>query len=223
MSSEVNKSEKRGQHLLDGLELLPMRAEHASDVARLHFKELSWSFNGQLGPDHIRGLYEALVCSKFFFGYVIYRKSQLLGFVTATTDSGEIRSSIRHAYRGKFLRVAGLMLRHPSFMLGVLESLFVVPIAFKRYGTKAEWLTFVTNTEVSYLTPLVAIKLIDAVRDRFHACGISIYLAQGVKQNPKAMRLYEKLGWEVAARLLIHNIYIYRSNARGAAMVLDKR
>jgi len=216
-------SEKRGQHLLDGLELLPMRAEHASDVARLHHKELFWSFNGQLGPDHVRELYEALVSSKFFFGYVIYRKAQLLGFVTATTDSGQIRSSIRQAYRHKLLRVAGLMSRHPSFLLGILESLFVVPIAFKRHGTKAEWLTFVTNTEVSYLTPLVAIKLIDAVRDHFHACGIQIYLAQGVKQNPKAMRLYEKLGWEVAARLVIHNIYIYRSNARGAAIVLNKK
>jgi UPF0716 family protein affecting phage T7 exclusion len=216
-------SERRGRHLLDGLELLPMRSEHASDVARLHYKELSWSFNGQLGPEHVRELYEALVCSKFFFGYVIYRNGELLGFVTATTDSGQMRSSIRRAYRGKLLRVAALMLRHPSFLMGVLESLFVVPIAFKRYATKAEWLTFVTNTEVSYLTPLVAIKLIDAVRDHFHACGISIYLAQGVKQNPKAMRLYEKLGWDVAARLVIHNIYVYRSSAHDAAMVLDKR
>jgi hypothetical protein len=216
-------SERRGRHLLEGLELLPMRGEHTSDVARLHYNELSWSFNGQLGPEHVRELYEALVRSQFFFGYVIYRNGQLLGFVTATTDSDQMRSSIRRVYRGKLLQVAALMARHPSFLMGVLESLFVVPIVFKRYATKAEWLTFVTNTEVSYLTPLVAIKLIDAVRDHFHACGISTYVAQGVKQNPKAMRLYEKLGWEVAAKLLIHNIYVYRSNARDAATVLDKR
>jgi hypothetical protein len=168
-------------------------------------------------------LYQALVCSKSFFGYVIYRKDQLLGFVTAATDSDEIRSGIRRVYRGKLLRVASLLLRHPTFLLGVLESLFVVPITFRRYGSKAEWLTFATNTEVSYLTPLVAIKLIDAVRDHYHSCGISIYLAQGIRQNRRAMRLYEKLGWEVVAKLAIHNIYIYRSNADRAAMVLNKR
>ena len=216
-------SESRGRHLLDELELLAMGREHASDVARLHYKELSWSFNGHLGPEHMRELYEALVCSEAFFGYVIYRKGLLLGFVTATTDSGQMRSSIRRVYRGKLFSVMALLVRYPSFLIGVLESLFIVPVSFRRYATKAEWLTFVTNTEVGYLTPLVAIKLIDAVRDHFHACGVSTYLAQGVKQNPKAIRLYEKLGWEIAAKLMIHNIYVYRSNAHDAAMVLDKR
>lgn len=212
----------RSQHLLDALDMRTMTAEHVAEVAQLHHKELFWSFNGQLGPEHIRELYEELVRNPHFFGYVIVHNDQLLGFVTATSNSSEMRKSIRQVYARKRLRVASLLLRRPNFLLGVLESLLIVPLAFKRHNTKAEWLTFVANTEVSYLTPLVAIKLIDAVRNHFHASGTCIYLAQGVKQNPKAMRLYDKLGWEIASRLFVHNIYVYRSMAPDAITVLKE-
>jgi hypothetical protein len=210
----------RSQHLLDALDLREMTAEHLAAVSQLHHKELFWSFNGQLGSSHIHELYEELGRNPYFFGYVIVRRGQLLGFVTGTSDSGEMRSSIRKVYERKFARVAALLLRRPGFLLGVLESLFIVPRAFKRHNTKAEWLTFVTDTEAGYLTPLVAIKLIDAVRNHFRELGTHSYLAQGVKQNPKAMRLYEKLGWEVTNRLFVHNIYLYRSTAPDAATIL---
>lgn len=210
----------RCQHFLDALDLRKLTAEHLTEVSRLHHKELFWSFNGQLGSAHIRELYEELVRNPHFFGYVIVHKGQLLGFVTGTSNSREMRKSIRKVYERKLTRVAALLLRRPSFLLGVLESLFLVPIEFKRHNTNAEWLTFVTNTEATYLTPLVAIKLIDAVRNHFRECGMHTYLAQGVKQNPKAMRLYDKLGWEVTNRLFVHNIYLYRSTAPDAAMVL---
>ncbi len=213
----------RGRDFLDQLDLREMTIEHLDDISRLHHKELSWSFNGQLGPVHIQKLYKALLSDPHFFGYVVVRNNRLLGFVTATTNSGEMRKKIRGVYERKIVQVALLLLRHPTFLLGVLESLFVVPVAFKRHDTKAEWLTFVTDTEGGYLTPLVAMKLIDAIRDHFRDRGTHTYLAQGVKQNPKAMRLYSKLGWEVTNRLFVHNIYLYRSTAPDAATVLKRK
>jgi RimJ/RimL family protein N-acetyltransferase len=52
-------------------------------------------------------------------------------------------------------------------------------------------------------------RLIDAVRERFFSTGVRCYMAQGFKDNPPAMRMYEKLGWRVVATLPMHNIYYY--------------
>ena len=69
----------------------PLRHEHLADIADLHYRQLSWSFNGQFGPAHILELYEALYQSKHFFGYVYYNGGQLLGFVTATNEYADTR------------------------------------------------------------------------------------------------------------------------------------
>lgn len=211
----------RSRQMLAALTLQKIEARHIQSIADVHYKELSWSFNGQLGIEHIRELYGELAKDPHFFGYAICHQEKVLGFVTATTDSAAIRTRIQAVYLRKMHRVMGLMLRHPSFLVGALESRFFVPRAFEKQGSKAEWLTFVTNTDSGYLSPFVALRLIDAVRDHFRDSGIDLYLAQGVKQNPKAMRFYDKLGWNVVARLYVHNIYAYRSDAPDASRVLE--
>ena len=223
MTVQSNNQDRlqRSKQMLAALKLQKIEAHHVPDIADIHYKELSWSFNGRLGAEHVRELYAELVKDPHFFGYAICHQGKVLGFVTATTDSAAIRARIQNVYLRKILRVAGLMLRHPSFLVGALESRFWVPRAFEKLGSKAEWLTFVTNTDSGYLSPFVAIRLIDAVRDHFREVGTDVYLAQGVKQNPKAMRFYDKLGWNVVTRLYIHNIYAYRSDARDASSVLE--
>lgn len=211
----------RSQQMLAALKLDKIEAHDVPDIAEVHYKELSWSFNGQLGAEHMRELYDELAKDPHFFGYAIRHQSKVLGFVTATTDSAAIRTRIQSVYFRKMHRVMGLMLRRPSFLVGALESRFLVPRAFDRLGSKAEWLTFVTNSDSGYLSPFVAIRLIDAVRDHFRELGTEVYLAQGVKQNPKAMRFYDKLGWNIAERLYVHNIYVYRSDAPDASSVLE--
>lgn len=216
-------NDRTWQRLFHDIELVRFGPEHVADVARLHYEELSWSFNGHLGPEHVRSMYASIVGNPRFFGYVIYHDGKLLGFVTATTNSAASRRSILVAYSGKLLRVLLIFARNPLFLVGALESLLVVPYFFRKFQTSAEWLTFVTNTRVPYLTPVVAIKLVDAVRDHFRAAGVGVYLAQGVKKNPKAMSFYEKLGWNVVARLPIHNIYVYRTDAPDASAVLMRK
>lgn len=187
----------------------PITTAHLRDVAELHFKQLSWSFSGQFGEKHILELYEALSRSKHFFGYVYYNKGELLGFVTATTDYADTRRFVIDVFRKKILQTVGVFLKHPRFFLTALESRFIVPLVFGSFGTRAEWLTFVTDTAKAFLSPFVALKLIDALNEHFKMAGILLYMAQGFKNNPKAIRYYEKLKWRVAQPLLMHNVYYY--------------
>jgi hypothetical protein len=207
--SSDSQESMRAPRLYDSIEPIPMQKNHVEDVARLHFRELSWSMNGHFGPGHILELYEALADSPHFFGYVYYAKGALIGFATGTTDFQETRLRIMQVYRRKMPTVLRILIRNPKFLLAALESKYLVPPLFRRLGTSAEWLTFVTDTRSSYLAPFVSMKLIDSIKKHFQKAGVSRYVAQGYKFNPKAMRLYEKLKWQVANVLIVHVIYQY--------------
>jgi len=187
----------------------PLTVAHIRDVAELHFKQLPWSFNGQFGKEHILELYTALAASPHFFGYVFYVEGRLLGFVTATTDYADSRRLLSKVFNRKIWALLKVFARHPRFLLTALESKFLVPLVFRWHGARAEWLTFVTDTSQAYLGPFVALRLIEALNEHMSMAGIRVYMAQGYKNNPKAMRYYEKLRWRVAASLLMHNVYCW--------------
>lgn len=206
---------QRLTNILAQIQPEPITTAHLRDVAELHFRQLSWSFNGQFGESHILELYEALSRSKHFFGYVYYNKGELFGFVTATTDYADTRRFVIDVFRKKILQTVGVFLKHPRFFLTALESRFIVPLVFRWFSTRTEWLTFVTDTSKAYLSPFVALKLIDALNEHFKKAGIPLYMAQGFKNNPKAIRYYEKLKWRVALPLLMHNVYYYVTTKPG--------
>ncbi|MGH8670866.1 MAG: hypothetical protein ACREUA_02360, partial [Burkholderiales bacterium] len=124
-------------------------------------------------------------------------------------DYADTRRLIMGVFKRKIMKVLQVFVRHPRFFLTALESKFIVPLVFRWFGARAEWLTFVTDTTKGYISPFVALKLIEVLNNHFRNAGVRVYMAQGFKNNPKAMRYYEKLKWRVAAPLLMHNIYYY--------------
>ena len=209
MGGNWSKHSERIEQLLADIKVEPLSSVHLKDMAILHYRLLPWSFNGQFGEAHIIDLYAALWQSPHFFGYVYYVNGRLLGFVSATTDFRDTRNSLLGVYRKKLVKMLWIFLRHPTYLWSALESRFLVPRIFRRYGTRAEWLTFVTDTTIGSLGPLVAVRLIDAVREHFFSTKIDCYMAQGFKDNPPAMKMYQKLGWRIVATLPMHNIYYY--------------
>ena len=194
--------------LLAQIRTEPLALVHLNDIADLHFKELSWSFNGQFGPEHILELYKTLFQSKHFFGYACYDGGRLLGCITGTTDYFDIRNLLVNVYRKKKLAMMKIFLRHPWFFLAALESKLVVPLVFKWLRAKGEVLTLLTDTTRGYIGPLVALKLVGVINEHFSSAGMEIYVGQGFRDNPKAIRYYKKLMWRVVVRLLVHNIYV---------------
>lgn len=201
----------RQQAFLAKIQITAVTSDHVLDLADLHFEELHWSLNGHLGKEHIRDLYRAIALSPGFFGYACYNGNELLGFVTATTDIADTRARVFSVYRPKLFAVLGILMRRPRFLIAALESKFAAPWVFRAMGARGEWLTLVTQTKKAYIAPFVALRLIDAVRTRFLAEGIDFYVAQGYKINPKAMKMYAELKWEVAAQLFMHKIYRFPS------------
>ncbi len=200
---------ERVNQLLKEIKLEPLSSHHLPDIAKLHFKLLPWSFNGKFGLEHILSLYTALKQSPHFFGYVYYSGGQMVGFVTATTNFEETRSRLTAVYRKRLFKVLSLFLSHPTFFWAAFESKFLVPRLFRRHATNGEWLTFLADTTTGTVGPLVAMRLIDEVKAHFSASGHKGYMAQGVKHNPPAMKMYEKLGWRIVSKLPLHNIYYY--------------
>jgi hypothetical protein len=223
MTGNSFKHSERIERLLGDIPLEPLSSKHLDDIAKLHYRLLPWSFNGQFGEAHIIDLYKALGQSPNFFGYVYYRNGQLLGFVTATTDYRNTRKHLLGVYRKKVLKMLSIFLRHPTYFLAALESRFLVPRIFYRYKTRAEWLTFVTDTRTGTLGPLVAMRLIAAVRQHFFSAGVGCYMAQGFKDNPPAMRMYEKLGWRIVATLPMHNIYHYPTGVDSVDIHMEQK
>ncbi len=208
----------RIKRLMDEIKPEPLEARHLNDLAELHYRQLPWSLNGQFGREHINDLYRALFSCPYFFGYVYYSNGRLVAFVTATTDYRETRKRIMTAYRGKVLQMLHVILRHPRFFWALVESKFIVPFIFRQYNARAEWLTFITADGTHFLSPFVSLKLMEHLRLHYQRAGIPFYMAQGFKDNPKAMRMYEKLDWRIVSRLLMHNIYHYSSQDDAAAV-----
>jgi len=207
----------RAQQLIESIELNPIDATHIEDIAKLHFSILPWSFNGQFGQAHIIDLYQALYKSPHFFGYVYYSENELLGFVTATANFEDTRNRVLSVFKSKAWKTLKIFMRQPRFFLTALESKFLVPMIFRRFACKAEWLTFVTATNKNYLTPLIAMRMIEQVHLHFRELGVDAYMAQGFKDNPRAIKLYEKLKWRIVARLPMHNIYYYPTGRAASA------
>ncbi len=189
-----------------------MTSSHLEDLADLHYRMLSWSFNGRLGKQHIRDLYTALLESKSLFGYVVYHEKRLMGFVTATTDLRETRSCVVKAYHGKMGRLLLLLLKSPKTALTIAESWFLVPRIFRAYGCRAEWLTMLTDTAHFFLTPYISLRLMECLDEHYRRSGVRVYMAQGVKNNPKAMRFYEKLKWKIVRSLFVHHVYYFETS-----------
>lgn len=208
----------RIQRLMDEIIPEPLEWRHLEDLAGLHARQLSWSLNGRMGPEHITDLYRALFSCPCFFGYAWSYNGRLAAFVTATTDYRSTRRHIMSAYKGKMLALLRVALRRPRFIVALLESRFVVPVIFHQHEARGEWLTFITADDNHFLTPFASLKLMDHLRRHYQDRGIGHYMAQGFKDNPKAMRMYEKLGWNIVARLPMHNIYRYSSAPEATAI-----
>jgi hypothetical protein len=196
--------------MFEGIKIEPITLNNINDIATLHYKILSWSLNGSLGKEHILELYKAIFESSHVFGYICYSGDTTLGFLTATTNSSKTRNSLIKIYANKIPQLIKHLLKKPKDIIAILESKFLVPYIFKKYECNAEWLTFVTDTSNAFITPYVSLGLMAELKDHFKKNDIDFYMAQGIKDNPKAIKYYKKLKWKVVQKLLMHNIYYYK-------------
>ena len=194
---------------MEQINVVPLERHHLKDISGLHFQMLPWSFNGQLGQTHIQNLYSALLNDAHVFGSVCYVNNQIMGFLTITNNSKVTRLEIQKVYINKFLKIFMTLILNPKALLTILESKFLVPSVFAKFNCQAEWLTFICNTEHNFLSPFVAAKLMQVMNTDLQNRGIKYYMAQGVRNNPPALKYYQALNWKIVKKLFMHNIYYF--------------
>lgn len=203
------KVDPRTQHFLEQIQVVPLETRHLKDMAQLHYQMLPWSFNGQMGANHVYDLYSNVLNDKNVFGSVCYVNGQLMGFLTATMNSKSTRHHIQKAYLSKFFKIVWALIKSPKTVFIILESKFLVPRIFQQHNCKVEWLTFICNTKHSFISPFVAVKLMAQLNKDLAARQVTHYMAQGIKDNPPAMKFYQALNWKIVKRLFMHNIYYF--------------
>lgn len=116
------------------LTVLPLRAAHAADAARLHILGQPGAFLTRLGPDFLCALYATLPATRDGFGFAAVAgdittervDAHVVGFVSATSNVGGLYSdmAIHNAFALAPLLISRV-LRDPALLpMGVTTALY---------------------------------------------------------------------------------------------------
>jgi len=183
---------------------IPLKTEHAHDIAALHIQGINTGFISSLGIDFVTALYEAITRSKSSFGFEVEEGDKVLGFVTFTTNLNRLYKSIIATKGWRFaLLLAGKMFSLKRIRK-VFETLFYPSRVKKMNLPSAELLSIVVNPE-KYHSGL-ATKL---VRKSFEHCqkiGLDKVKVLVAADNGPANKLYLKCGFKLVGQLDNHGV-----------------
>jgi RimJ/RimL family protein N-acetyltransferase len=101
----------------------PMQHRDAPAVAWQHHQAMGSSLWARLGQPFLRSLYEALVCSPHFLGFVYETEGELGGFIAGSTDTSRMFSeTLRGDYPRLAVAAARGLLRRPAVALPLLRT-----------------------------------------------------------------------------------------------------
>lgn len=192
-------------HKVDIFEIPP------SELAKLHFDILNWSFTGRLGLEFIESLYTEILKHKdMFWGKVLIDDNKnILGFYIISNDYNQSRKILTPLYKGKVIDVLKNSLKDFSFLGIVFESKLIIPYFFNKYKIKHEWLVFVTDTRDKKKQLAASLSLCKSlVRESKNRKVINI-IAQFYANQDKLSGFYNMIGGKIVKKLLVNDIIIY--------------
>jgi len=183
----------------------------AADLARLHFDILNWSFTGKLGIAFVENLYKTILSHKdLFFGVALYdRNNRLAGFSIATNDYNKTRKIITPLYKKVIHKVVLNALTNFSFFLIMLESRFVIPSIYEKYGIRAEWLVFITDIRDKSMYLPASISLCKHMIREFKKRNIETVIGQFYSNQDKLIGFYQMVGGRIVNKLLVNHLIVY--------------
>lgn len=187
------------------LQVIPMRAEHARQVARLHIDSIQQGFLSALGEDFVTALYETLAVSTESFGYVaVTEDGGVVGFVSFTTN---LRRLYRSVLRKRGLTFTTLLIRKVcsfSVLKRILETLFYPKRIARLRLPEAELLS--TGVSEQWRGRKIAQRLIERGFQECAARGIERIKVLVADFNDVANHLYRKTGFRLATQIVNHGI-----------------
>ena len=192
------------------IKIIPLAAEHAREVAKLHIEGIGTGFISSLGVNFVTALYKAIAESRESFGYVAIKDSKVVGFATFTQDVNKLYKSI---IRTSGIKFSFLLLRKMfswNAIRRIFETLFYPKRIERLQLPEAEFLSMVVSPEARGYG--LATRF---VKTGFHECacrGIKeLKILAAVSIGP-INKMYEKFGFKVRTQMeshgIVSNIYV---------------
>lgn len=184
---------------------MPLRAEHAHDVAALHIQGINTGFISSLGINFVTALYEAIAQSNSSFGFAAEDiNGKVLGFVTFTTNLGNLYKSIitKKGWRFALLLVGRMF--SVRRIKKVLETLFYPGRVKKMDLPSAELLSIVVSPEECHAG--LATRLVQKGFEHCQNMGLDKVKVLVGADNRPANNLYSKCGFEFAGQIDNHGV-----------------
>lgn len=177
-----------------------MEENDAHAVSRIHGEALKIGFLSTFGEDFLKILYEGIVQSRYGFGYVYVEDSEIVGFISGTSNSSKLMSDV---YRKKFLPFGKVIFRFSLRKPGTLNSV-IQSIRYPRLADQvsAELLSIAVIPE--YRKKGVGKELVNALINHFDDLGISKFNVSVDQRLDGASKFYKELGFKYSGKIEIY-------------------
>lgn len=169
------------------------------EVAKIHMETLKGDFFPSLGINFLKTFYEGVIGKSDVYGFGVFDRGKLYGFVVGTNDSGKFFSEI---FKSRFLKLTFIVLtqliKNPSLIKKTLETFLYTD---KVKGPKSELV--VIAVDKNFQGKGAGKILVNALEKAFKRGGIKQYKLT-VHADKKAIGFYEHLKF---SRLSAFNLY----------------
>ena len=194
-----------------------MEEKDAQAVSKIHSETLKIGFLSTFGEDFLKTLYEGIVQSQYGFGYVYVEDSEIVGFVSGTSDSSKLMKDV---YRKKLLPLSRIIfrstLRKPGILNNIIQSIRYPKLADH---VSAELLSIAVTQE--HRKKGVGKELVNALINHFDGLGISKFNVSVDQRLDGADKFYKELGFKNTGKIEIYkrnlDTYSYNLGDKGSS------
>lgn len=203
--------------MIDGIEIIEMKSEHAAEAAKLHISGIPTGFISSLGIDFVTALYKAISRSDAGFGLVALQDDEVIGFSAFTTNLNALYKSVIFKSGVKFAFLLAWKMLSFRTVKKVFETLFY-PRRIKKVNLpSAEFLSMVVAEKGRGKG--LATALMQKGFDRCAQLGIEkVKILAAVDIKP-INKMYEKYGFDLVGQIENHgvlsNIYVAETGKKG--------
>jgi ribosomal protein S18 acetylase RimI-like enzyme len=176
------------------IEILPMRAQHAGQVARLHMENLQTHFRGRAGRELLSLYYATMADELGGCGYIALFDNQVTGYVCGIWDASDLKRHLlrRFGARVLFWGIVQLV-TYPSLLKDILlrvrtGGISAVPIEL---GYELRPIVVSTIKRGTGLANLLTTRLLEDASER----GFSVVHLYTEEENSIARRFYLRVGF----------------------------
>lgn len=163
---------------------------HAPTAAEIHAEGQPGTFLSLLGEKFLTALYAQIASSSLGFGYVALLNGEVIGFVVATEDTGQLfKEVIGRGWLNLTWPLFESVIRRPALLSGVFQSLFYPG----REGNEAELLSI--GVRAGRRSQGIGGRLMEALVEECQARAIPALTVTVDAANEGAIRFYRRHGF----------------------------